>query len=44
VIWKRALCESVAGEKLDILEIDCGTSKNSEWLLTKAKHLVGADS
>ncbi len=30
-------------EPLDILEIGCGTGKNSEWLLTKTKHLVAAD-
>jgi len=28
---------------LDVLEIGCGTGKNTEWLLTKAKHLVAAD-
>lgn len=28
---------------LDILEIGCGTGKNTGWLLTKARHLVGAD-
>ena len=33
----------VANEPLDILEIGCGTGKNTGWLLTKAKHLVGAD-
>ncbi len=30
-------------EPLDVLEIGCGTGKNTEWLLTKAKHLVAAD-
>ena len=30
-------------EPLDILEIGCGTGKNTEWLLTKAAHLIGAD-
>ena len=39
----RALRESVAGENLDILEIGCGTGKNTEWLLTKANKLIGAD-
>ena len=39
----RALRESVAGENLDILEIGCGTGKNTEWLLTKANKLTGAD-
>ncbi len=40
----KALRESIVTEKpLDILEIGCGTGKNTEWLLTKATHLVGAD-
>ncbi len=39
----RALRETVAGENLTILEIGCGTGKNTEFLQTKAKHLVGAD-
>jgi len=26
-----------------ILEIGCGTGKNSQWLITKTKNLVGAD-
>ena len=30
-------------ENIDILEIGCGTGKNTEYLLTKAKKLVGAD-
>jgi len=30
-------------EPLDILEIGCGTGKNTEWLLTKANRLVAAD-
>ena len=28
---------------MDILEIGCGTGKNTEWLITKAKSLVGVD-
>ncbi len=28
---------------LDVLEIGCGTGKNTKWLLTKAKRLVAAD-
>lgn len=28
---------------LNILEIGCGTGKNTEWLVSKAKHLVAAD-
>lgn len=39
----KALCEMISGEDLDILEIGCGTGKNTEFLQTKAKHLVGAD-
>ena len=27
----------------NVLEIGCGTGKNTEWLLTKAKYVVGAD-
>lgn len=39
----KALRETVSGEELEILEIGCGTGKNTVWLLSKAKHLVGAD-
>ena len=40
----KALRESVLSAKSsDILEIGCGTGKNTEYLLTKAKKLVGAD-
>lgn len=39
----RALRESVAGENLEILEIGCGTGKNTEFLQTLAKRLLGAD-
>ena len=39
----RALRESLAGENLDILEIGCGTGKNTVRLLTKARKLVGVD-
>jgi len=28
---------------LDVLEIGCGTGKNTEWLAAKARHLVAAD-
>ena len=30
-------------EPIDILEIGCGTGKNTEFLQTKAEHLIGAD-
>ena len=40
----KALRESLSFiEPLEVLEIGCGTGKNTEWLLTKAKKLVGAD-
>lgn len=39
----RALREMIAGDDLDILEIGCGTGKNTEFLQTKAKYLIGAD-
>jgi len=39
-----ALRESIlSSDSLDVLEIGCGTGKNTEWLLTKAKYLVAAD-
>jgi ubiquinone/menaquinone biosynthesis C-methylase UbiE len=37
----RKSLESV--ELIDILELGCGTGKNTEWLISKAKHLIGAD-
>src|SRR5688500_761552 len=39
----RALRESFSGENLEILEIGCGTGKNTEFLQTKAANLIGAD-
>ena len=42
-IEARALRQSISGENLDILEIGCGTGKNTEFLFTKAKKLIGAD-
>ena len=39
----RALRESISGENLKILEIGCGTGKNTEFLKTRAEHLIGAD-
>jgi ubiquinone/menaquinone biosynthesis C-methylase UbiE len=40
----RALRESVQpAEKLDILEIGCGTGKNTQYLLTVANNLIAAD-
>jgi ubiquinone/menaquinone biosynthesis C-methylase UbiE len=39
----RALRESVAGENLEILEIGCGTGKNTEFLKTIARKLTAVD-
>ena len=39
----RSLRASISGENLEILEIGCGTGKNTEFLLTKAANLIGAD-
>lgn len=39
----RALRSSISGENLEILEIGCGTGKNTEYLQTRAKRLIGAD-
>lgn len=39
----KALRESIDGDGLDILEIGCGTGKNTGFLQTKAGHLIGAD-
>lgn len=38
-----ALRESISGENLNILEIGCGTGKNTEFLQTKAAKIIGAD-
>ena len=43
-IEAKALRQSVLfTEPSDILEIGCGTGKNTEYLLTKARQLIGAD-
>ncbi len=39
----RALREMISGENLELLEIGCGTGKNTEYLQTKAKKIIGAD-
>jgi ubiquinone/menaquinone biosynthesis C-methylase UbiE len=40
----KALRETLSAESFDnVLEIGCGTGKNTMWLLTKAKNVVGAD-
>jgi len=38
-----ALRQSDFGNELDVLEIGCGTGKNTEWLVHKAKRLIAAD-
>jgi len=50
VINKTRDLEAVALRKMlsqidfeEVLEIGCGTGKNTEWLLTKAMRVVGAD-
>lgn len=42
-IEARSLREMISGENLDVLEIGCGTGKNTEFLQTKATKLIGAD-
>ena len=39
----RALREIISGDALDILEIGCGTGKNTEFLQQRARYLIGAD-
>ena len=39
----KSLREMVSGENLDILEIGCGTGKNTGFLQTAAKTVIGAD-
>ncbi len=39
----KTLREMISGNDLDILEIACGTGKNTEFLQTKAKHLTAVD-
>jgi ubiquinone/menaquinone biosynthesis C-methylase UbiE len=39
-----ALRETLSSKLFDnVLELGCGTGKNTEWLLSKAKNVVGAD-
>lgn len=42
-IEAKAIRERISGENLSILEIGCGTGKNTEFLQTKAEKLVAAD-
>ena len=43
-IEAKALRASIlTNDSLDILEIGCGTGKNTEYLQTKAENLIGAD-
>lgn len=39
----KALRERISGENLDVLEIGCGTGKNTEFLQSVAKTVIGAD-
>jgi predicted TPR repeat methyltransferase len=39
----RALREMISGIYPEILEIGCGTGKNTEYLQSRAKHLTAAD-
>ncbi len=39
----KALRSMIGGENLSILELGCGTGKNTVFLQTSAKHLVAAD-
>jgi ubiquinone/menaquinone biosynthesis C-methylase UbiE len=40
----KALRETLSAKSFEnVLEIGCGTGKNTMWLLTKAKNVVGAD-
>ncbi len=40
----QALRQILSGREFDeVLEIGCGTGKNTAWLLTKTLHLTGAD-
>lgn len=39
----KTLRESISGENFDILELACGTGKNTEFLQSKAKHLTAVD-
>lgn len=41
---EAALRHTLSGRDFaEVLEIGCGTGKNTAWLLTRAKHLIGAD-
>ena len=41
---KKVTIESLSNiDFLEVLELGCGTGKNSEWLLTRAHRLVGLD-
>ncbi len=40
----KATVETLSKYTFDsVLELGCGTGKNTKWLLTKAKHLIGLD-
>ena len=40
IVSKQSLCDI---DFLKVLELGCGTGKNTEWLITKADSLIGLD-
>lgn len=41
---RKATIETLSNYDFDyVIELGCGTGKNSEWLITKAKFLIGLD-
>ena len=41
---KKATIETLTKYDFEnVVELGCGTGKNSEWLITKAKHIIGLD-
>jgi len=39
----RKILETLSISDANVLELGCGTGKNTQWLLSKAKHLIAAD-
>ena len=40
IVLKESLCDI---DFFKVLELGCGTGKNTEWLITKADSLIGLD-
>ena len=41
---KRSTIETLSKYKFEtVLELGCGTGKNTKWLLEKATHIIGLD-